>query len=238
MSLLSICQDAARELSIAVPQTIVSATGNKDVMLLLRLARKEGFMLSRRALWNALRKEHSFFSVDADSQGTASIPADFSAFVQETFFDRTARRPVLGPITPQEWQEYKTNLVVPSDPHWLRRGPTLLIAPLQSVSHTMVYEYISKNWAIANDGTERSTFEHDGDTHVWSDDAILTQGLIWRWRKHKGLAFEDERMDYERMVTDEIMRDGGKRRINLNDRIGIVRRGRAGMQDYNTIPTS
>lgn len=236
MSLLSICQDAARELSIAVPANVSSATTNRDAVLLFRLAKKEGFLLSRRAFWSALRKEHTFSTVAADSQGTASMPSDFSCFVEETIYDRTSRRPWLGPITPQEWQQYKTNLIVPSDPHYIQRGATLLVSPLQATGHSVYYEYISKNWARSNAGAEQSTFLNDSDTHVFADDQILTQGIIWRWRKHKSMAFEDEREDYERMVTDQIMRDGGKARINLNARIGVIRRGKSQMQDYNTIP--
>lgn len=234
MSLLTICQGAARKLSLVVPSTIVSATTNKDAMLLLELAQEEGFELSRRANWSALRTEYTFTSVAADSQ-TSSIPSDFSFMVIETFYDRTSRREVFGPITPQEWQVYKSNLIVPSDPHWIQRGSTLLMSPLQSAGHTMAYEYISTNWARSAGGAAQSTWLADSDTHIWSSDEFLKRGIIWRWKKHKGLAFEEERESYERMIADEIMRDGGARRIYTNARIGSVPRGKAGMQDYNTI---
>lgn len=236
MSLLTICQDAARELSIAVPSSIVAATSDADAMLLLRLAKKEGFELARRAQWSALRKEHTFTTVAADSQ-TSSIPSDYSFMCQETFFDRTSRREVFGPITPSQWQQYKTNLSVPSDPHWIRRGATLLMSPLQAAGHSLYYEYISTKWARSAGAAEQTTWLADTDTHIWSDDNILTLGVIWRWRKHKSLSFQDEQEEYERVVVDEIMRDGGK--PILDTRIvtgGGVPRGKAGMQSYNTIP--
>lgn len=238
MSLLTICQRAARKLSISVPSAITSATGNKDAMLLLEIAQEEGYELARRANWSALRKEHSFTTVAADSQGSASIPSDLSLFVPETFFNRTARRPVFGPVTPQEWQQYKTNLCVPSDPQWIRRGASLLMAPTQGAGQSVYYEYISTKWARSAGGAEQTEFLADSDTHIWSNDNILKLGLIWRWRKHKSLSFEDEREEYERVVADEIMRDGGKPRLNVNDQVGIVIHGKAGMADYNTIPTS
>lgn len=235
MSLLSICQDAARELPIAVPSTVASATDDNDAQLLMRLARKEGYELSRRANWTALRKEHSFTTVAQESQ-TGSIPSDLSHFVEETMFNRSLRRPVLGPITPQEWQEHKSSLSVAVDPHFIVRGSTMLFTPVPGAGESIYYEYISNRWAISGDGTPKATFTDDNDTHIWKSDEILVLGVIWRWRKHKGLPFQEDLFEYERIVADEIMRDGGKRRIQLNDRIGIVRRGRAQMTDYNTIP--
>lgn len=237
MTLLSICRKAARKLSINVPASIAAATSNKDAMLLMELANEEGFLLARRANWSALRKEHSFTSVAADAQ-PSSLPADFSHFVADTMFDRTQRRIVPGPITPQEWQQYKANLVVPSDWHFMRRGSQLYLAPTPSAGHTIVYEYISNLWARSAGGDEQSEFEADNDTHIWSNDELLKLAVIWRWKQHKGLAFEDDRMAYERAVTDEIMRDRGLRTLDLNDRIGITGRGKGRIRDYDAIPTS
>lgn len=234
MSLLTICQKAARKLSIVPPTAITSATSNKDAMLLYELAQEEGYELSRRAQWSALRKEHTFTTLAADSQGAASIPDDYSFYVMETFFDRTQRREVFGPMSPAEWQTYKSRLIVPSDPHFIERGSELLMAPEQAAGHLMAYEYISTNWARSASGDEQSEFLADNDTHIWKSDEILKRGVIWRWKKQKSLNYEDERENYERMVADEIMRDGSKPVIQMAGS-RTIRRGKARMQDYDTI---
>lgn len=233
MSLLSACQDAAAELGIPAPSS-VAAADNPDARLLFRLAKKEGYLLSQRALWQVLRKEHTFTTAASDTQPLAALPADFDCFVEETFFDRSARRPVAGPLTPQAWQEYKATLVVPVDPCFLVRGNRILMAPLPAAGSVMVFEYISTQWALSATGVAKDTFTDDADTTVFRD-AIITQGIIWRYRKQKGLVFEDERLDYERMVADRMMRDGGKPRIQTGAVRGAMARGRARMNDYNTI---
>jgi hypothetical protein len=235
MTLLKICRKAARKLSISVPTSIAAATSNKDAQLLMELANEEGYLLARRANWRALRKEHVFTTVAQEEQ-TGSLPDDYSMMVADTVFDRSLRRPVPGPITPQEWQQWKTNLIVPSDHHFMLRDDAMLIAPTPSAGHTIAYEYISTMWARDADGNEQEEFETDSDVSIFPFE-IMKLAVIWRWKKHKGLAFEDDRIDYERAVADQIMRDGGGRSIHVNERVGIIRRGKGRIQDYDAIPT-
>lgn len=233
MSLLSICQDAARELKLAIPASIVSNTGDEDAQVLFRLAKKEGYLLSKRAEWTALRKEHTFLTVAADSQGTPSLPTDFEMYVDGTMYNRTSRRRVYGPITPAEWQEHKASLVTHVNPVFIVRGAQILMSPLQGVGDTVAYEYISTRWARDAADTEKLTFSLDTDTSVFVEE-ILTAGLIWRYRAQMGFEHETARLEYERMVADRIMRDGIRPRLQLADG-AMPPRGKAVMQDYNTI---
>lgn len=235
MSLLTICQGVARRLSIAVPASIVSNTSSVDAMLLWELANVEVYMLSKRAEWQELRKEHVFSSQAADSQGAASIPDDFEFYVNETMYDRTSRRKVEQFTTPAEWQEYKTMLLVPVDPSFIVRGGEILIAPLQGAGNQIYYEYIS-NYAVRDGSTEQLEFTGDGNTTVF-DEMIVKQGVLWRWKEHKGLAHENDQFVYEKMVADKILRNGIRPRLQAGEVNSprSIKRGRAVIQDYNTI---
>jgi hypothetical protein len=39
----------------------------------------------------------------------------------------------------------------------------------------------------------------------------MTQGVIWRWKAAKGLEYAEDYNKYERLVADQMGRDGGKR---------------------------
>lgn len=236
MSLLSICQGVARRLSINVPASIVTNTSNTDAMLLWELANVEGYMLSQRAEWQQLRKEHSFTTLAADDQGATSIPDDFEFYCNDSMFDRTSRRPVRQFTTPAEWQEYKTYLLVPADPTFIVRGSNIFMAPLQGAGNSVYYEYISKKWARSSGAAEQTEFLADTDTTVF-DEMLVKQGVLWRYKEHKGLPHENDQFVYEKMVADKILRNGIRPRLQAGDvnTPHAMKRGKAFIQDYNTI---
>lgn len=230
-------QNAARELKISVPSSVAANTSNHDAMLLLRMANKEAKQIRGRYPWQAIRKEHTFTTTATDSQ-TNSLPADFLKFVPETAFNRTTKRPLLGPITPQQWQEYKAGLIVPSEPTFLVRQGAIMIAPTPTAGQTIAYEYVS-DWVVCVAASptvaSKDAFTLDTDTWIF-DEEILTLAVVWRWRMHKGMSYEDQQLDYERLLTDAFIADGGKPRIQLGDvNPGQMRRGRPTIRDYNTI---
>jgi len=234
LSLLTVCQGVARRIGITTPSAIVANTNDPDAMLLWELANVEGYALSQRAFWSRLRVEHTFTTLAADSQGDDSIPDDFECIVPETMFNRTARRKVCGPISVEAWQEYKSSLIVPADPVFLQRGDVFLMAPTQTAGQSIYYEYISTKWALSSGGAAQTEFLADTDTTIFKD-IILKQGILWRWKAHKGLEHETDRFDYEKMVVDQILRDGVKPRLQLADTTPRMARGRATMRDYDTI---
>lgn len=236
MTFLTATQDALRELKVPVPTTIVANTNNQDAMLALRLANKEAKAIRHRYDWQELRKEHTFATVAADAQ-TSSLPADFLRFVNETMFNRTEKRPLYGPITPQDWAEYKSGQLVPADPAFMVRAGLINIAPTPVAGRTIAFEYITKYTVTATGSTTPTKEKFSADTDSWFlDEEILTLAIIWRWRKQKGMTYEDERLEYERMLADSFIANGGKPRIHMGDVVpGQFRRGKPAIRDYNTI---
>lgn len=234
MTLLSMCAAIAPKIAIDTPSSIVG-NDNDDAALLLQLAQEEGFEYSRRYYWQKLRREHTFTSTAAEEQ-IGAIPDDFDCMIGETFFNRSLRREVAGPITPQAWQQTKATLITAVNPTFIIRGDALLITPTPSAGEDMAYEYQSLNWCFAEDGTGQTEFAADTDT-IFYPEAIFKLGLIWRFKQQKGYEHETDRLKYERAVTDQAIRDGGKPRINTAEVTGptIGRRGKPNIPDYNTI---
>ncbi|MDP3938405.1 MAG: hypothetical protein Q8R92_09735 [Deltaproteobacteria bacterium] len=211
MTLLTVCQDASVDLSLPVPDAVISDT-DPAVRLLLRTAQEEGRSLAGRHTWQALTTEHTFTTVAAAEQ-TSSIPSDFDRLIIETMFNRDRNRRVWGPIDSNEWQAYQASLVTRVDPAFRIRGDTILITPTPDASETVAYEYVSKNWCESSGGTGQAAWAADTDTAKLNESA-MTLGVVWRWRKAKGLDFSAAERDYERIVADLILRDGSRPRLS------------------------
>jgi hypothetical protein len=155
MSLLTICTNAANNIGIAAPSSII---GNTDpaAIRLLQMARREGQVLSTRTNWVALVVEHVFV---ADGTSDYQLPADFRSIINDTMWDRSRFWKMRGPMTPQQWQLYKSGIIgrATIERRWRVRipsgdpaGATVNFELDPSITETtsiFVYEYVSKNWA-------------------------------------------------------------------------------------------
>jgi hypothetical protein len=212
MSLLSICAAAADELGLAEPSAIVGMSDDQDAVTLLRMAKEEGRTLARRCKWEALTREHTFSTVAADIQ-VSSIPVDFESMVPDTVFNRTTRRRVAGPLTAEEWQSYKSSLVTRVDPAYRIRQGAFLMTPQPPAGETIAYEYVSKYWCVSSGGTRQETWLADTDTALL-DEGVIVLGVIWRYRKTRGLEYQEDFAEYNRQVMDLIHRDGTRPRLS------------------------
>jgi hypothetical protein len=226
MSLLTIVQAACQQLSLPVLTSVVGNSDNSAV-LFLRLADAEVLSLAARHNWQAITKEQTFTTTASSVQVTASaIPTDFDHMVNETIFNRTSKERVWGPISNEEWQYTQANLVTLVDPSYRIRGGTILITPTPSSGDTIAYEYISKNILRTAAGVE-ITGGWAADTNTSAlDERIHTLGLIWRYRQAKGYLYDEDQLEYERRVTEAIMRDGSRPRLS-SDPVQRVRVPRA-----------
>ncbi len=211
MSLLSLCQAAARQLNVGVPSAIVGNT-NENAALLLRLATEEGLSLMRRYPWQVLTAEKTFTTVAADEQ-TDALPTDYDRMIPETMFNRGTRRRVAGPLSAEEWQQTKATLVTYVNPTFRIRGDAILMSPNPPAGETIAYEYVSKNFCKSEAGAGQADWVADNDL-ARLDEGLMTLGLVWRFRQVKGLAYADDVQMYERRVADAEMRDAVKPRIS------------------------
>lgn len=219
MSLLTIVSDAARELSLPVPTAVIAAT-DPQALLLLRCAKAEGKALASRHAWQAMLTEHTFTTVAAAAQ-TSSIPSDFDRIVPESMFNRTTPRKVWGPVDSAEWQSIQASLVTRVDPAFRIRLGTIYMTPTPSADQTVAYEYVSTKWCQSSGGTAQTNWAADTDIpRIGIDQTIteevITLGVIWRFRKSRGLEYEADRETHARAVLDLIMRDGARPTLTLD----------------------
>lgn len=152
----------------------------------------------------------------AFGQESYSLPSDFDYMIPETAWDRGYRWQLLGPLQPAEWQVLKSGLS-PTGPRRRFRffGGSLYLDPIPFDSNTLVYEYYSTSFVLQASGAKTNTFALDNDTYLLPDD-LLILGLMWRWRRAKGLDYTQEQETYQRRYDAEIGRAASARALMLN----------------------
>jgi len=165
-------------------------------------------------------------------QDTYSLPNDFSYFQQLTYWDRTYRWQMFGPLTAQEWQVLKSGLSPVGPRRFFRiMGNKFTIHPAPSVTgQTMVFEYFSNAWCQSNAAASQNKWTADGDYYNFDDDCFIL-GLKWRFKAAKGLDYAQELKDYTIAVDREIARDGGNKDLRTNAQAKDVY-----LLNYNSIP--
>lgn len=219
MSLLSITQTIAAKVLGTTPTSITAAVGSADsnIQQIVQFVNEEGRQLGARAAWQALSKEATFATLAQENQGSilTIAGADFLFVVNETFWDRSTRRPVFGPKTAAEWQQLKAQLMQGPWYQYTIRGNSILFIPVPAAGDNCYFEWVSKYWCTDSTGaTGRVAMTDDTDIALLDEDIIALGGL-WRFKQDKGLPWQEDADKYERAVADAIARDGVKARINL-----------------------
>jgi hypothetical protein len=219
VTLLTIVRDACDRTGVARPTTVVSAT-DATARRLLALANEEGRQLARLN-WPILRKEQTFTSTATEAQ-TNAIPADWGRFVDGTFWNRTAQRPLLGPLSPQEWQDLKAHAGSGVTDSFTYRGSDILILPTATAGQTMAFEYYSKNWCESSGGTDQSAWAADTDVGILNEN-LMAMGLAWRFQRASGLAWQESYAVYDAEVRMSLAQS------QPSGVISMARRPRMGM---------
>lgn len=210
MSLLTMMQQVTRRIGITTPSAVMSST-DPQIMQLVGIANEEGQELAERYPWQALTKEANFTTVATTTQvaDIYSTWSDFKYILNDTIWDRTLRRPVFGPLTPQTWQQLQAQVM--QGPWWQYRirGNAIVFIPTPNAGDDCYFEYQSMNWCESSGGTGQSAWAADSDTGLL-DEQIMAMGVIWRWKQIKGFEYAQDYQKYEARVADAMGRDGGK----------------------------
>lgn len=214
MSYLSIVQRSCALLTLPQPTTVVDST-DRNVQQIGALASEVGEELARLHDWQALTREYTFSTLAQEDQ-TGAVPADWDRFIANSFYNRSTRREVMGPITPQQWQAIKAYPQINSVfLAYRERDGAFLITPVPPADNTIAYEYVSANWVIHPDESEGTEFTEDADT-TYLDERLIRLGIVYRFKQAKGLDYGKDEDIYRREVQKLSGKDGGSGKINIS----------------------
>lgn len=152
----------------------------------------------------------------AFGQDTYPMPTDIDHLIPQTMWDRSFRWQLLGPLSPQEWQVLKSG-ISPTGPRRRFRifGGNFVVDPVPSDNNQLVYEYYSVNWCQSAAAAGQRAWTKDTDTYLLDDDTMVL-GLIWRFRRAKGLDYETEKDEWDACAARVLARQAGARSLPLN----------------------
>jgi hypothetical protein len=214
MTCLTLIQSVCLRVGLDSPN---SAIGNTDrqIKQVVELANEAGQECARRYPWQVILAVGNFTTLAAESQGTVeSIAPGLDYIINDTIWNRTLRRPVFGPQTPQAREQQKAFAINGPWSSYRLIGGLLSMYPTPTAGQDCYFEYISKNWVTKSTSGTSATWTNDADTPLL-DNNLLVLDTIWRFKQQKGLDYAEDFSKAERALLDLAARDGGKDTISM-----------------------
>lgn len=212
MTLLTTSQEILKQTkSATVPLTIIGNTQSEAVQILQAMSLAV-INVSRSYEWQELQKEHTFNSV-ASTEGYA-LASDFDRMVNNTFWNTTNSRKVLGPESPQRWRELKNATASTSSANdfFRIRDDETQLYPTPTAVEAYIYEYISNLIVESSGGTGQATWAADTDVPT-VDEYMVKLNATWLYLKMQGRPYAEEQREYDLAVAERASINGAKKTI-------------------------
>lgn len=160
------------------------------------------------------------------------LPDDYDAIVPRTQWDKSKHWEMLGPEDAQQW-EWLLSGYISTGPRirWRLYGNYFQIWPGFSTNEYLGYEYRSKGWARAADGSVKNSFTLDTDTCIYPDRVmVLTTKL--KYFQAKGFDTTALYRDYLTELETAMAQDTSAANLSFAPRPGNILIG------YDNIPDS
>lgn len=185
-----------RVIGLPVPQSVAGATDAVSIQI-WQLLTELGQELLDEYQWQFRTK--TWTVVTDPLLKTYDLPADLRRFINLTGWNNTARIPLMGPMTEQQWALLVARQLG-GNTMWLQyrlnQGKLeLYYSPSQPNTLTMTYD--SRGWVQdAADPTKfKDQMEADGDICTY-DPRMIVAMLRFRWRRAKGFDTTDLEQEY------------------------------------------
>lgn len=207
-TLLQLAQFVAIDVGLAVPSVVAAATDATDrtMVEMLQVINFTGKELARRVDWAALRNTTTITGTGAAS--AFPLPAGYERMIQGNAVT-IAGVTVRGGLSAEEFLALTATAGTPR--FYLVAGPpgakTIQFWPTlgNGVVATVVYQ--SGYW---NSVGPAAAFSNDSDTALLADRPLIA-GSIGRWRRQKGMDYQDYQAEYETILQNFAMFDDNAR---------------------------
>jgi hypothetical protein len=162
MSLLTLIKQVANEVGLPEPTLVIGST-DQQVRQLLAHTHRVGDDLCGMFQWPRLTKRGTITLVA--SQAAYALPSDWDYDLNDTHWSQSQFWPMLGPLTPVEWEHIKNGISTVGTQMKFRifgfGDATFTVEPTPSTAdagNILVYEYQSKNWIRPKTWTTGTVF--------------------------------------------------------------------------------
>lgn len=207
MNLLEICTVLAKDVGQPIPEQIIGSPVRTWIEA-REFANRVGREMMRRVDWGDLVKSTTL--TGTGTSAALSLPTDFERLGRGVCV--TANGAIVRPLTRPEWNTLAPVVGVPR--YFVLEKDTLSFWPFLASGATATVSYISNLWvepfgyiapglpAAPGRPTEYiNEFATDLDEPRFPSD-VFTQGLIYHWRRQKGMDYADYEASYEAALRD------------------------------------
>lgn len=161
-----------------------------------------------------------------------ALPSDYDAIVPRTQWDKSKHWEMLGPEDAQQW-EWLLSGYISTGPvvRWRLLGAYFQIWPGFSSTEVLGFEYRSKGWAAAANGTVKNSFTLDTDTCIFPD-RVMVLGAKLKYFQAKGFDTTAMYRDWMTELETATAQDTSSANLSLAPRASNVLIG------WNNIPDS
>lgn len=168
-----------------------------EMRQIVALMNAAGRDINARAEWAKATAE-----VTGTSVSTIVLPTDFQEMAESgaVILGGYQHSPVRPVVSPEMWQMLQK---FPSaQPYFHLREGAIHFIPAIGVNGVTV-RYVSKNWLIG-----KSAVTDNADETVFPE-SLLSRSTIWRWKRQKGLPYDDILAEFESDLETAIRADRG-----------------------------
>lgn len=199
--------EAIRRMSIFEPPTSFVGNSAETAQAMLNLIREAADDIAHRFPWDVLRREHTFTTTATEAQ-SSGVPSDYGYIIPDTFWNRSERAQVRGPISPVEWQRLKATINTQVYDIFTIRNGTMYFMEAPDAGETCAYEYITDEWFEDSGGTGKTSITADSDVFRL-DRELMILSLVWRYKASKGLDYREDFQKYQLAMAQHMGHDGG-----------------------------
>jgi hypothetical protein len=211
--------NAAAEIVGLPRQTTFVGNSNQNAIKILRAVKDAGRDASRSIDWVVLRREHTFTT---DASSSYALPAYYDRLINNTIWDRTNYRRLIGPVEPSVWQLYKSgSLTIPSLNKVFRfaadssGNKVIEIYPDTDTGSSLAFEYLDSRSIKSSVGDLQEDIVADTDYFI-IDDEVVEAATVWRLLKMLGLSYQTEFMEYQALIEERRANESGGQVLSMS----------------------
>lgn len=225
----------SRVLQSMTMTTPVSVSGSSDPttkLLWFLLGEVGEALLGASDEWQMLNRTYTINTTAGVTE--YALPSDFENFIDDTGWNNTARLPLIGPMTSQQWRllqarqlggtTFRLQYIIENDKLVLYHAP--------SDSQELTIEYKGRGWV--QDSNDPAVYkdrpENDADIILYKP-RLITAALKNRWRIEKGFDTLISQQEYDDALADAKYTDKPKSTLSLNGRAQFPYLGYGNMPD-------
>jgi hypothetical protein len=228
-----------RVLKIMGLRVPVSAATSQDatVRQLWAMLTELGQYLLDQNEWQMQTRTYQLTTTPPDLE--YDLPEDFQYIVNSSGWNETARIPLIGPLTSQQWRLLQARQLGGTTlrMQYIIEDGKIKFYFVPPDAQTIAFDMVGRSWV--RDATDplifRDYVENDADVVLYPPRLIMN-GLRFWWRRAKGLEYSSDEEEFNKALEDAKYNDKPKNDLSLNNQGGFPYLGYLNMPDTNYGP--